>query len=186
MIPFKGSSRSHFILRRGGEVAGPRFPRHPARKYAVPVNQRVHQRRSEVGKECREQQKRKNHVRCPQRGVEGCVMRQDRRHFKRPIGHDRIAAADSIPQPTSGKANISAYRTTCDACAAKRCNAGMPWGNSGGVVEQPIHEADRNENKDQDTQRPVNRDQSMIVRKRRDHADADEQHRQDQDRHRPV
>ena len=62
----------------------------------------------------------------------------------------------------------------------------MPWGNSGGVVEQPIHEADRNENKDQDTQRPVNRDQPMIVRKRKDQADADEQHRQDQDRHRPV
>ena len=91
VIPFKGSSRSHFILRRGGEVAGPRFPRHPARKCAVPVDQRVHQRRSEVGKECREQQKRKNHVRCPQRGVEGCVTRQDRRQFKRPIVHDRIA-----------------------------------------------------------------------------------------------
>jgi len=104
VIPVKGSSRSHFILRRGGEVAGPRFPRHHARKYAVPVDQRAHQRRSEVGKECREQQK-------------PCALSATRRRgLRHAAGSAAIPAAhsprsDSVP-PTAFASRRAARRTS--------------------------------------------------------------------------
>ena len=90
-MSFKGSGAIGASLYVASEVAGWRFPRRHARKYAVPIDQRVHQRRSEMSNERREQQQRQNGVRRPQHGIERSVMRQDPRQFQRPREYDRIA-----------------------------------------------------------------------------------------------
>jgi hypothetical protein len=58
--------------------------------------------------------------------------------------------------------------------------------NSGGGLSLSIHIANDDQNHDGDPQRAMDRNQHMVVGQRSDHRNADEQHRQNHRRHRPV
>jgi hypothetical protein len=53
-------------------------------------------------------------------------------------------------------------------------------------MEEPVHQPDRHQNEDKDAERLMDRHQQMIIRQRRNHRDADEQHGKNQHCHRPV
>ena len=58
-----------------------------------------------------------------------------------PIKDNRIGAADSIPQPTSGRTNIKPYIVNSDAVAARRSGA-TSWPEE---AEVPIQAGSRSE-----------------------------------------
>ena len=55
-----------------------------------------------------------------------------------------------------------------------------------GRIDQTVDETNRNENQDQDPERPVDREQPMIIGQGGRHPDPDEQHRQDHRSHQPM
>src|SRR5260370_22082454 len=53
-------------------------------------------------------------------------------------------------------------------------------------MQEPVHEANDDQDQDRDTQRPMDRHEHMVVGQRDDHTDADAKHGQDHRGHRPV
>src|SRR5439155_11318959 len=159
--------------------------RHPLQD-SIPHDQRVKQDRPKVSDERQEKEVCKHGVRRPQNRIQHYILRQDKRQVHGAKKDNRIARRrQHSPADQWENEHQTIHREFRRGCH-QSLRARHRGGKRRRRIQQPIHEANNDQDQNRDAERAMDRHEHMVAVQRDDHGNADAKHGQDHRGHRPV